>query len=1104
MSFYPWGSSLPNPAAVAQARAPGKQTGDRSLSGVLVGEGEAPTASGLRAAGRMPSSWSPLADDGTMQTSAEGSPFSSACHVYGSTSGHVNFSGETDAASPSADVSPGCPPPPGARVCPWTSRSASAYLSRAGSLRDVARCGSCGDAAASFPQAGLASPRPNGDGAAPENAPREDDLPLQPAAAVPEAAQARLPETCADSSVPRQVPAAADHESDSRENQALPHTAPGSGHTTGEEDEPQRSKLSKWADAHHLRPVPLCTISGVSEIAIMKKGLLAISLVDGIGGRALAARASLTTRQWEESDPSPEARRQIAELETFHDAVRGRKLMRELMMGDISLHQLLPNDVSTVQTDVGFLSLRQLLMFRINNCYAFDPSSRYHSAHASLLHSVDCRLAAFLGEWLLGHTVFDLFTPHTSRSGSRCLSATTASSAPSPGRLEKPSAKEAAAPAAAAGVARASSLRAPDAVLSPRAAVVAARQRGVRHSLPAAFASEAAARAGVRDGFVKDLVTQFTRRATVRSSDSEESASPSPRDGEEAKNRLSRARLLAAHTSSVAEDSPRISDDGEGAAGRRAPRNSVGSTDAAGVARGRLARAQPESSFEALSDGSRRQSEGGRESTTDGEELGNVPPSASRPPAGSSLHTQLEDRGAKATDVQKKTHRGDEAAEALATRMINEILVSRGELGDYLPSSYAMPRELHAASLSQKRELGRQLVLQLGLLLAAKEKRPYLFGLLTDLDAFVASRTGREGPSLRISGASPKTQRNAASARNGEAHSRDALAPRKASDWEGVARLGGLSGASAAEPKEASAAPAEAACPPEGGACFERIKAGKLDGIWIRLLVTSSIAAECNLNGASHPRRGGSPLASVTGGPSSRPSSLTQDARAWLGRSRVASASGAPTGGPEREEKKCYTKPTRASAAAADAEVAAAASRRAAEARRLEHEAETNVRGDWCECFLFLRPRVAEPVVVDASPVESAEDRALAGGASHEPQASPSRAAEGLAAAEAAAQEAGGAYEVIVSDDRPAGAEIYWGMSDTDLLCRATGKQSCQWQVACIPESVDLQQSVGGDVRAKDLVSELRERIRRRSDRLNSVRGAGGIATNETEFLVDP
>lgn len=104
---------------------------------------------------------------------------------------------------------------------------------------------------------------------------------------------------------------------------------------------------SKSADTSR-RSFPVCSLVSVSEINVMKKGLLVALLLDGIGNIALFRRARVSSSDWDKIQPPETARRDIEALEVLPDCIRFRRLLASVMMGELSpdtgqvLHLLRP------------------------------------------------------------------------------------------------------------------------------------------------------------------------------------------------------------------------------------------------------------------------------------------------------------------------------------------------------------------------------------------------------------------------------------------------------------------------------------------------------------------------------------------------------------------------------------------------------------------------------------------------------------------------------------------------------------------------------------------------------------------------------------------
>lgn len=234
--------------------------------------------------------------------------------------------------------------------------------------------------------------------------------------------------------------------------------------------------------------------------------------------------------------------------------------------------------------------------------------------------------------------------------------------------------------------------------------------------------------------------------------------------------------------------------------------------------------------------------------------------------------------------------------------------------------------------------------------------------------------------------------------------------------------------------------------------------AASADGLWIRLLVTSSVGAECNVGS-----RVGNPK--IPRPPGSGPSG-------GLGILRRGHSRFFPNA-----DRSSWKKPVAEPAALSGVDVNGTG--RVAELIRLKQAAEKNPRAAWCECFLLLRPLV--PGCYASSTIERSNtllERLGQAAATAFKRNCAGSGVEGVARRRAPGE---GEFEVIVSDDRPLGAGVFWGMPAGDMLCRRQGTDSNQWEVTFLPEQVHLDLSVGGDIRAKDLVTELRERITRRS-----------------------
>lgn len=93
-------------------------------------------------------------------------------------------------------------------------------------------------------------------------------------------------------------------------------------------------KGSKISDTT-IRSSPVCNLISVSEVNVMKKGLLVALLLDGVGNIALFRRARVSPADWERLQPPERARKDIEALEILPDNIRSRRLLGAVMMGKL-------------------------------------------------------------------------------------------------------------------------------------------------------------------------------------------------------------------------------------------------------------------------------------------------------------------------------------------------------------------------------------------------------------------------------------------------------------------------------------------------------------------------------------------------------------------------------------------------------------------------------------------------------------------------------------------------------------------------------------------------------------------------------------------------
>ncbi|XP_026193115.1 AF4/FMR2 family member 4-like [Cyclospora cayetanensis] len=85
----------------------------------------------------------------------------------------------------------------------------------------------------------------------------------------------------------------------------------------------------------------------------------------------------------------------------LHPAIRNRQLVKAILDGQVSLLSLVPVDASHLERDLHFLLPLQQLQLRLLNGFVFESCSECHAAHAACLRSLDRSLAHILGRWLL-------------------------------------------------------------------------------------------------------------------------------------------------------------------------------------------------------------------------------------------------------------------------------------------------------------------------------------------------------------------------------------------------------------------------------------------------------------------------------------------------------------------------------------------------------------------------------------------------------------------------------------------------------------------------------------------------------------------------------
>ncbi|KEP66298.1 UNVERIFIED_CONTAM: hypothetical protein HHA_260380 [Hammondia hammondi] len=868
---------------------------------------------------------------------------------------------------------------------------------------------------------------------------------------------------------PPHVPLPAGHKLDAKRH-LVPETV-----TVFVKEEGERSgfpKLVTRSTARVARPVPLCRLVGINENVIMKKGLMAVLLIDGIGTLALCMRASMTAEQWKECGASLDARREVEELEELPDCVKNRQTVRKLIVGEMSLRQLLPIDVSSVETDMQLLSMRQLLMFRIKNCYMFDAASLHHAAHSSLLHTLDRRLAELLGEWLLERTIFGLFKRHVVRYAGECLKrACENKDVDAPPKTSRFTSKwpeecERSAAQTFKGVMR---------------RLTRVKTQGHAHTPGTTVVPPASAHVTVRGGKTPAPPQAATKPA---------SCGPDVGDSGDLSSKVKKRPhktkrwIGTSFFSAMRRDNERAA--AATVAARRAQRRHwKRSFDDKSASRQHAMLVEKASQVDIGAD-----LEKDREEKPENNGL--------RPTVLNSMKSWESNALAKSAtrEAEHREQQRREAADSVASQMVEEAFLAGG-LIHYLPSEYAMPATVDEATGLQKRELGRQLVLQLGLMLAAKDRRGKLFACVEELDTIVNGSAGKDGKFHRPTGSTtgPGNRRaEIAGSQNGRSsgtqkalstltsqemgmrRQRSVAFPGLPEEYgsrderqQTVGKNGNVSGTGGSSEAALTPQRSEERARVVTGLSQHEHDRGRLlevernpEGMWIRLLVSVNIAAElANINSLSSIRSGTSPSEKPKATRGATTGSGVGFGRVQRSTSRFLS----------RKKNGRKTFGATASASGVDAAI-----QRPLHFERLKLELQRNPRAGWCECFLLIRPLVPGLYVSgDVDEGNGFSDRQRRAGLN-------STRSTTCRAESASVRTAGeGEYEVIVSDDRPVGAGVVWAMQAGEAFWQRPGGDAGLWEVSLLCDQVPLDMHVGGDVRVKNLMRELTECLNRRN-----------------------
>ncbi|KYF41541.1 hypothetical protein TGARI_260380 [Toxoplasma gondii ARI] len=861
-------------------------------------------------------------------------------------------------------------------------------------------------------------------------------------------------------------------------------------------------KLITRPTAHFARPVPLCRLVGINETVIMKKGLMAVLLIDGIGSLALCMRAAMTAEQWSECGASLDAKREVEELEELPERVKNRQTVRKLIVGEMSLRQLLPIDVSTVETDMQLLSMRQLLMFRIKNCYTFDSASLHHAAHSSLLHTLDRRLAGLLGEWILQRTIFGLFKRHVLHHAGECLKrACEKKNVDTPPKTSRftskwPGKRELSAAQAFKAVMRRLTLAkteeptyTPGTTAVPPASTQAILRGRKAPTPPQADTKVASCVPDVGDsGDLSSKVEKCpqTKKRWIGTSffSAMRRATERPAVAAVGAARLSRATTLPNLRRQPSKGALAATVAARRAQRRHWRRSFDDNMVHACASRQQAMLVERASLVEVDTDPGKDREE--KKPENDG----------LRPTLLNSIKARESNAPAKSAtrEAEYREQQRRESADSLASKMVEQAFLAGG-LIHYLPSEYAMPGRVDEATGSQKRELGRQLVLQLGLMLAAKDRRRKLFACMEELDTIVNGRAGNDGKFHRPTRTTGSGNREAAIAgmQNGSPGTQQApstltskekgMRRQKSVAFPGLPEEDGSrderqqSGGKNGDVGETDGN-AGAALTPQRSEERARIFTGlsqlehdrgsvleverNPEGMWIRLLVSANVAAElANINSVS-------PIKSSTS-PGQKPKATRgASTGSGVGFGRVRRSTSRFLSG-----KKNGRKTIGATAAESSLD---AAIQRSLHFERLKLELQRNPRAGWCECFLLIRPLVPGLYASgDPDEANTFSDRLRRAGLKW-------TCSTTCLAESASVRTAGeGEYEVIVSDDRPVGAGVFWGMQAGEAFWQRPGSDAGLWEVSLLRDQVPLDMHVGGDVRVKNLMKELTECLNRRN-----------------------